>query len=131
MELELRTISLIPGRREAIASLSPAAAAARAADAASHPACPSHGTVTLLLGHALARGALPDGDCGGPGGSDGAALAAMRLRRERFLDALHRWWATCWATWGILGAALGEGRPLCGRVRPAMRARKACGSTAV
>ncbi|KIZ01159.1 hypothetical protein MNEG_6803 [Monoraphidium neglectum] len=96
MELELRTISLIPGRREAIASLSPAAAAARAADAASHPACPSHGTVTLLLGHALARGALPDGDCGGPGGSDGAALAAMRLRRERFLDALHRWWLAWW-----------------------------------
>jgi hypothetical protein len=103
MESEIPGIPLAPGCLPEISALCPAAAARRAADAAAHPACPSHGVLTLLLGYALARAALPGGGAGGggdgarpesaPGAArdEAAAADARGAKRAAFLDTLHRW----------------------------------------
>jgi hypothetical protein len=61
--------------------MTPAEIASRAVAASAHPICPSQGVLALLLGHALARGALPDG--GGPLAGETAEQAAARLLQER------------------------------------------------
>ncbi|GBF87938.1 hypothetical protein Rsub_00650 [Raphidocelis subcapitata] len=89
MHYEFGSVPLPPGLRAELASLPPREAAARAAAAASHPACPSQGVLCLLLGHALADGALAPLQV--------EADPKLAERKAAFLAALHCWWLAWWA----------------------------------